>query len=141
MNPDSGSPDIPTLLDEGTLADLYEDFESTGDLSELAALIRKFVVRASEQLNAIAAAVHGGDAEPIRRAAHRLKGSSRTLGASLVGAVAARIEALAAEGDILAARETLPELESVMARSQAALSDVAAALDRDEAPASASRSA
>ena len=125
----AGTPEIPTLLDESTLADLYSDFASTGDLPHLAELVRGFLDRGATQLNTIAAAVQVGDAEAIRRAAHKLKGSSRTLGAALLGAVAARIECAAVEGDVPAARRAVPELESVFAQSRTALSERVAAFD------------
>jgi two-component system sensor histidine kinase EvgS len=72
--------------------------------------------------------VRGGDPEHIRSAAHKLKGSSRTLGAILVGAVAAQIEQAAVDGDLSQAKGRVRELEVVFSLSRAALTDAIEAL-------------
>jgi two-component system sensor histidine kinase EvgS len=115
--------DIPSLLDEEILANLHEDFASTGDLDELAALIRKFLERGAESVAAVADAVERGDAEGTRASAHKLKGSSRTLGASLVGAVSAQVEHAGAAGDLVAAARGLRELEIAFSRTRVALTE------------------
>jgi CheY-like chemotaxis protein len=127
-------PDIPTLLDEQALARLHADFASTGDLGELAALIRNFLARGAEQVDAVSTAVAAGDAEAARQAAHKLKGSSQTLGASLTGAVAAKIEAAGREGDLAAASRAVPELEVVFSLTRAALEDAVAAIGDESDP-------
>jgi HPt (histidine-containing phosphotransfer) domain-containing protein len=118
--------ETPPLLDERVLADLHEDFASTGDLDELATLIRNFLARSEESVAAVAAAVAADDAEGVRTAAHKLTGSSRTLGALRLGAVAARVESAAAEGDLTTARDAAGELSVVLGRTRQALSDVPA---------------
>lgn len=131
MSSAAGSPEIeiPTLLDERILGELHEDFASTGDLPELADLMRTFLERGVEQLAAVTAAVEDRDIEAIRQAAHKMKGSSRTLGASLTGAVASKIEEAGEAGDVVAARRSLPELEVVFALSRVALTDAIEAID------------
>jgi len=121
----SASPgsDIPTLLDEEILANLREDFASTGDLDELGALMRGFLEHGAESIAAIAEALERGDAEGVRTAAHKLKGSSRTLGASLVGAVSAQVEDAGAAGDLATAAGGLRELEIAFSRTRAALTE------------------
>jgi CheY-like chemotaxis protein/HPt (histidine-containing phosphotransfer) domain-containing protein len=132
----SGTPEIPTLLDERTLADLHADFASTDDLDELATLMRTFLERGAEQVAAVAAAVEAEDADEARRASHKLKGSSGTLGAALLGAVAGQIEQAAAAGDLAVARRRVPELEVVFSLSRAALADTIDAIgDSGFAPA------
>jgi CheY-like chemotaxis protein/HPt (histidine-containing phosphotransfer) domain-containing protein len=125
----AGTPEIPTLLDDRILGDLHEDFAETDDLPHLAELMRKFLDRGAEQLTVVAAAVHGGDADEVRRAAHKLKGSSRTLGAGLLGAVAANIEQAGGNGDLVAAKGALGELEVVFSLSRSALLDMIDAID------------
>ena len=127
----SSAPEIPTLLDEAVLADLHEDFASTGDLDELAALIRNFVARGGEGVEEARGALESGDAEPARKAAHKLKGSSRTLGAGLLGAVAAKVEAAAAEGDLEVASRAARELDVVWSLTRHALSDMVEAIGGD----------
>ena len=124
-------PEIPPLLDEQVLANLHEDFASTDDLDELASLIRNFVARGEEGVGAAAAAVKGGEREAIRQAAHKLKGSSRTLGALLLGAVAGKVEAAAAEGDLAVAERGSRELEVVFGLTRHALVDMAEAIGGD----------
>jgi HPt (histidine-containing phosphotransfer) domain-containing protein len=122
------SEDPPGALDEQVLGKLHEDFAATGDLSELATLISNFVARGAEQVGAVAAAVASDDTEAARQAAHKLKGSSQTLGARRAGAVAAEIESAARAGDLAAARRAVPELEAAFASTRAALDEVVAAL-------------
>ena len=122
---------IPTLLDEQALANLHEDFASTGDLDELAELIRRFLARGGEEVQAVAAAVDRGDLDAVRAAGHKLKGSSRTLGASLAGAVAAKVEDAGAAGDLAAARHAQRELEVVFSLTRAVLTDAVEALGGD----------
>jgi CheY-like chemotaxis protein/HPt (histidine-containing phosphotransfer) domain-containing protein len=122
-------PDIPTLLDEAVLGRLHEDFASTGDLPELAGLISSFIARAGDQLAIVESAVQAGEPQAIRAAAHKLKGSSRTLGASLLGAVAAKLEAAGDAGDVPAARRSVADLEVVFALSRSGLADMIDAID------------
>jgi CheY-like chemotaxis protein/HPt (histidine-containing phosphotransfer) domain-containing protein len=130
-----GAPDIPTLLDDQALGDLHEDFASTDDLDELATLIRNFVDRGGESVAEASSAVQSGDGETARQAAHKLKGSSRTLGASLLGAVSARLESAAAGGNLHDAARAVRELDIVWSLTQHALSDMADAIGGDAAPA------
>lgn len=125
---DDAQPAIPTLLDDHALARLYDDFASTDDLGELARLVRNFFGRGDEHVAAVAEAAAAGDVELVRRTAHKLKGSSRTLGATLAGAVAERAEQAGAEGDAPAARRAVAELEIVWSLTRAALSDVVDAI-------------
>jgi CheY-like chemotaxis protein/HPt (histidine-containing phosphotransfer) domain-containing protein len=127
----SNAPEIPTLLDEAALADLHEDFASTGDLDELATLISNFVARGGEGVEEARAAVESGDAGSARKAGHKLKGSSRTLGAGLLGAVAAKVEAAAAEGDLEVASRAARELDVVWSLTRQALSDMVEAIGGD----------
>ena len=85
--------------------------------------MRNYLTRGTEQVEAIGVAVERGDAEAIRRAGHKLKGSSRTLGASLTGAVAEKVERAGAAGDVGAARVALRELEVAFSLTRAALTD------------------
>lgn len=123
MGTRSGPPDVPALLDEQALARLHEDFASTGDLGELARLIRNFLERGAEQVEAIRDAAEREDCDGLSAAGHKLKGSSRTLGASLAGKVAGKVETAAEAGDLAAARLALGELEVVFSHTRRALTD------------------
>jgi CheY-like chemotaxis protein/HPt (histidine-containing phosphotransfer) domain-containing protein len=126
-------PDIPPLLDDQALAALHEDFASTGDLDELAALIRGFLDRGVEQVAEIGAAARDGNLPSVRASAHKLQGASRTLGASLTGTVCAKLEDAAAAGDGDTVRRTVPELEVVFSLTRATLGDAVDAIGGDGA--------
>jgi HPt (histidine-containing phosphotransfer) domain-containing protein len=109
------------LLDNATLGALYEDFASTGDLPELGELIGSFLDRCADQIERVATAVAVGDPASIHDTAHKLKGSSRTLGAGRLGTVAAAIEGAADAFDIATARALMAELRETFIESHAAL--------------------
>ncbi len=94
----AGPPDSDELLDDATLARLRDEYASTGDLPELAALIRSFLLRGARELDALAGAAGQRDMAALSAGAHKLKGSSRSLGAMLVGAAAERLESAAHGG-------------------------------------------
>jgi CheY-like chemotaxis protein len=124
----SDAPEIPALLDDQALADLHEDFASTGDLGELATLIRNFCTRSEGDVDAVRAAVEAGDAGEVRTSGHKLKGSSLTLGANLLGEVAAQVESAGREGDLATARRRGRELEIAFSLTRQALTDMADAI-------------
>jgi CheY-like chemotaxis protein/HPt (histidine-containing phosphotransfer) domain-containing protein len=131
----SNPPEIPALLDDKALGDLHEDFASTGDLGELATLIHNFCTRSERDVEAVRTAVAAGDAEGVRTSGHKLKGSSQTLGASLLGAVAAKVESAGAEGDLATAQRAARELEIAYSLTRGALTDMADAIGGSPLPA------
>ena len=73
--------------------------ELTGGDADLAgAVLRDYVESTAADLDALSAAVAGGDADAARRHAHRIKGASLTVGAAAVATAAARLEEAAAAG-------------------------------------------
>jgi HPt (histidine-containing phosphotransfer) domain-containing protein len=125
----AGLPDSDELLDDATLARLRDDYASTGDLHELAALIRSFLTSGARELDALAGVADARDMEALSAGAHKLKGSSRSLGAILVGAAAERLESAAKGDDERAAADALAELHAVFSRTQGELEATAEALD------------
>lgn len=121
------------LVDEAVVARLHEDYASTGDLEDLAALIRNFLVRAEESVGSVRNAFGRGDAEGMRKAAHQLKGSSSTLGASALGATAGRVEDAAAQAELQAAGELVRELDDVFGRTRDGLTRRAEAISAEAA--------
>ncbi|HEU5264727.1 MAG TPA: Hpt domain-containing protein [Gaiellaceae bacterium] len=91
-------------LDTGTLADLRESVG--GDPVFFAELVDEFLADAPTQLATLREAVTSGDTEAARRAAHTLKGNSRTFGADGLASLCQEAEAGAAAG----------ELDAVLAR-------------------------
>lgn len=91
-------------LDTGTLEDLRESVG--GDPGFLAELIDEFLADAPTQLAALREAAAAGDGDVARRAAHTLKGNSRTFGADGLASLCQEAEAAAGAG----------ELDAVLAR-------------------------
>jgi len=65
---------------------------SDGDAEFEREICGEYLAQARELLTQIAAATAAGDTVALRRAAHTLKGSSRTIGAEAVATVTAEIE-------------------------------------------------
>jgi HPt (histidine-containing phosphotransfer) domain-containing protein len=88
--------DPPVVLDQAALDGLLE---ATGaDPAFLAALIGAYLADTPAQLETMAAAAAGGDAEALRRTAHSLKASSATLGALALAARCRELEAMGGDG-------------------------------------------
>ena len=85
--------------------------ELTGGDAELAgAVLRDYVESTAADLDALSAAVAGGDADAARRHAHRIKGASLTVGAEAVATAAAQVEAAASaehDTDLIGVSEAL----------------------------------
>ena len=91
---------------------------SGGDTEFEQELAGEYVNQAAELLQEIGEAAARGDAEPARRGAHTLKGSSQTIGARKVAGVAAEIEQLAAAGDLSAAVARLDRARASLAAAR-----------------------
>ncbi|MEW6272619.1 MAG: response regulator [Thermodesulfobacteriota bacterium] len=112
------------LEPEAPAADVDEDVLSLdilnglrGDLSSAESgdafreIIDLFLGNAERNCTAVRAALARGDREGVELAAHSLKGSSSTLGASRMAAVCASIEELGHSGALDGARELLDRLD------------------------------
>ncbi len=90
--------ELQSPLDMAVLSELRE---SVGDDPEfLAELIDDFVADAPAQLGSLREAATSGDAVGARRAAHTLKGNSRTFGAGPLASLCQEAEAAAGRGDL-----------------------------------------
>ncbi len=106
-------------LDPATLAELRE---SVGDDPEFVAeLIDDFLAEAPSQLESLRTAAETGDAAGARRAAHTLKGNSRTFGAGELAALCQDAETAADEGDLDAVLSRLDVIGDEWARVRAEL--------------------
>jgi HPt (histidine-containing phosphotransfer) domain-containing protein len=72
-------------------------------------------------LKAVRAALDGGSASEVERAAHSLKGTVGSIGARESLAVAQRLETLGRQGDLVQAGQAFPQLEEVIQRLQSVL--------------------
>jgi HPt (histidine-containing phosphotransfer) domain-containing protein len=79
------------MVDDGVLAELRTSVQ--GDTAFVRDLVEAFVTDSAELIDAIDAALAGGDAQGLVRPAHTLKSSSATLGALSLSATARTLEA------------------------------------------------
>ena len=86
--PSAGPP-----IDVGVLATLFD-----GDMEFVAQLLQEFIVSNSASRDRLVAAHESGDWEAVRQAAHKLAGSSRTVGARDLATVSDAIELACMEG-------------------------------------------
>ncbi len=106
-----GDPD----LDRETLERLR------ADLGELAPVSDRFDALLDGQVKAILEAGFNGDSERMRKAAHSLKGGSRSLGLKRLSALCDGIEHNAKNGDIEAARGLATDLADLAHKARLAL--------------------
>ncbi len=129
LNPPSVPATTPAdgVLDARQIDALVELATATGDPAFLPGLIEDYVEQAGSRLAALRAGSSSGDLEAVRSAAHALKGTSATLGASRVAAACDRIERTADEGGVadavqlaLVAQEVDRAADALRARAGAA---------------------
>ena len=108
-----------SALDNAVLGELRE---SVGDDPEfLAELIGDFIADAPAQLESLREAAGSGDAATARRAAHTLKGNSRTFGAGELASLCQEAEAAATAGELDAVLTHVDEIDREWARVRAEL--------------------
>ena len=106
--------DLRSALDDAVLGELRQ---SVGDDPEfLAELIDDFLADAPVQLESLRRAAGAGDAVLARRAAHTLKGNSRTFGAGQLASICQEAEAAAVADKLDAVLSRLDEIEREWAR-------------------------
>ena len=111
--------DVRGTLDTRTLGALRDSVG--GDAAFLAELIGDFLDDAPAQLQALGEAARSGDAETARRAAHTLKGNSRTFGADELASLCQQAEAEAKAGELAAVRGRLDAIADEWGRVRAEL--------------------
>jgi len=113
-----GSPDRPYgQLDRGALRQLVE---LTGDEGFVDTVLSEFATEMPRLVEEIRAAV-GHDAEALRRHAHSLKSSARSVGALDLSDVAARLEDRAKGGQVTGLEDLLEELDRATGATREAL--------------------
>ncbi|MDP9401184.1 MAG: ATP-binding protein, partial [Actinomycetota bacterium] len=114
-------PGVEEDLDRGALDAVLPEAGDEDDRALARELCLLFCEEAERGLAAVDAALETGDAEAMHRAAHALKGTSATLGAARVQALAAELLALARTGDLGPAPELVAELTVAVSAAGAAL--------------------
>ena len=107
---DPGAP-APVVLDRGAMLEHVD-----GDRMLLAEIVKVYQVDGPRRLEELRGALERQDAPLAQRAAHSLKGVLATLGGRAASEAAARIEHLAAGGDLAGAAGGLAALESEIGR-------------------------
>jgi HPt (histidine-containing phosphotransfer) domain-containing protein len=111
-----------SALDNAVLVELRE---SVGDDPEfLAELIDDFIADAPAQLESLRQAASSGDASAARRAAHTLKGNSRTFGAGDLATLCQDAESAAGAGDLETVLTRVDGIEQEWGRVRAELGAV-----------------
>jgi HPt (histidine-containing phosphotransfer) domain-containing protein len=106
-------------VDTGALDELRA---SVGDDPEFfAEIVGDFLTEAPDQLDTLRAALASGDATGAARAAHTLKGTSRTFGARDLATLCQQVEAAAGTGDLDAGVARIDRIDGEWARVQAEL--------------------
>ncbi len=112
----------PPVSDPQALADLREDL---GDDLAISEALATFVQECAERCAAIAAAAQAGGGDPLRRAAHLLKGSAQVLGARWLADCCGRLEELGRSGAPAAASPVVDELDRALAATVGHFSQLA----------------
>jgi HPt (histidine-containing phosphotransfer) domain-containing protein len=107
----------PELLDEVLIVEL----ENLGG-AILPDLLNLYFEEAGRQMSELGRAMDRGEMLAVSRGAHKLKGSSSTLGAVKVSYVAAQIEGTARAGDLSSAEELLERLHGAFDETREAFS-------------------
>lgn len=87
-----------------------------GDPDDERELLVQFLESTRDDMEGVRVALAGGDAEAVARAAHRVKGSSRMIGALAQGDAAERLEQAARDGDAAALAPAAAALSAAHAR-------------------------
>ncbi len=102
----------PPVSDPQALADLREDL---GDDLAISEAVATFVEECAERCAAIAAAAQAGGGDPLRRAAHLLKGSAQVLGARWLADCCRRLEDLGRSAAPAGGSPLVDELDRALA--------------------------
>ena len=89
---------------------------------------RQGLYGAANDVSELGAAVDRGEAPAVARVAHKLKGSSATLGATRASQIASELETTAQAGDLTAAGDLLEELRRALDETRTAFRDRAASV-------------
>jgi CheY-like chemotaxis protein len=108
----------PAVMDRSILRSLARDL---GDETVVEQICDLFLSESEPAFDAIGKALATGDAEALRNAAHRLRGSAANVGAVAVASAAGELERLAADARLEATSVPLARLADALALTRAAL--------------------
>jgi signal transduction histidine kinase/CheY-like chemotaxis protein/HPt (histidine-containing phosphotransfer) domain-containing protein len=111
VTPTAAAPLLDSALDTEQLQDLLGD-----DRVKWRRYLALFLGAAAAALSSLSEGIAQQQPDAVRRAAHRLKGSAATVGATVVAALAAQLETIAETGDWHHADGTHGQLEAAVGR-------------------------
>ena len=114
----SGASGSPADFDFDRLASI-----SDGDDSFEREIARDYLIQARELVSRMTVSLDRGDAPALRRDAHKLKGSSRTIGAEGLGAIGADLERLAGGPDLAATSAAIARGQSCLVTTERRLDE------------------
>lgn len=117
------SKQLAAVLDMATISGLLA-MDEPGDVVFLNELIAKFLENWPRDHAVLCTAVESAEADPIRKAAHRLKSASASLGAVELAALCSEVETAARDGRVDNAAARLLSLEEAHQRALSALQNV-----------------
>ncbi len=118
----NGSQEEAPALDPAVLAELRQ-FQGEGEPDILQELAEAYLFETPPLLDALRQAAAKEEPEPLKRAAHNLKGSSNNLGAHRMAALSAQLETMGKLGTVERAAELVMRLEQEYQRVCRALAD------------------
>lgn len=101
------------LVSAETLSELKEILED-----EFPLLITTYIDDADARMTRVRLAIAAGDAEQLKAEAHALKGSSRNLGANVVGELFAKMETLGGDANLHDAAGLLTDIDATLSKTQ-----------------------
>jgi HPt (histidine-containing phosphotransfer) domain-containing protein len=113
---------LHSALDTGTLEELRKSVG--GDDEFLAELVDDFLADAPSQVDTLRTAAMSGDADEAKRAAHTLKGTSRTFGAGDLASLCQEAETAANAGDLDAVLARVDGIDAEWSRVRSELLSV-----------------
>ena len=103
---------VSTMIDDTNIIDYTELEKIVPDRSEHPQVLQDFLTHIRADYLKLDEVLKQGDQQSVERAAHRMKGSSRMVGASALADACAEIEQSARAGDISGARNVQPALQA-----------------------------
>jgi len=120
---DSESIDSPVSQESGRVIEWARLIDRIGDEDIAREVVPLCVVDNRERLEMLDSAVKASNCEEVRLYAHAIKGSTANIGAERLSQIAARLEAMAFDGDLSQAQSLLQEITTEFRRLEAFVSN------------------
>jgi HPt (histidine-containing phosphotransfer) domain-containing protein len=98
-----------------------EELREFGGMPLAERVAKEFLRECTSMIDTLEKAVQSGDASAIKKAAHRLKGASASVGATKASSMASSLEVRASKGSVEGADASVGELSTELQRAQDAI--------------------